>query len=227
MKSLLSIFLFLAGIALIFWAGKPLWEEIDILRAEKNSIAGTLSELRNLEEKRNNLLSIYNSISKSDLERLNYMLPLNSDTGSILVSLEKLSQNLGIRLKRAEFITENKNTQSIQAASSLFNTIDMSFIISASYDSFKSFLDALERNLRIEDITNISFSTGQTNLYEFTIRANSYYAKKPGKVTSFRDIGNVNIDTSFFSDPRFVGLELVPAPSVSIQKGRTNPFLPI
>lgn len=228
MRSILSIFLFLAGIALIFWAGKPLWEEISVLRTERGSIANTLSELRNLEEKRNNLLSSYNSISKSDLEKLNQIFPKNSDNGRILVSLEKISQDRGIKLKKAEFKTDNQNDiKAIQAANLTFNTIDLSFIISASYDSFKSFLDALERNLRIIDVTNISFSTGETNLYEFIIQADAYYDKKESKATSFREIGGITIDTSFFSDPRFLGLESIPAPSTDIKKGRTNPFLPI
>lgn len=37
----------------------------------------------------------------------------------------------------------------------------------------------------------------------------------------------VKIDTSFFNDPQFLGLESSPKPSLGgLQKGKTNPFSP-
>lgn len=212
----------------MFWAGKPLWTEISVLRVEKSGVLSILSELRSLQDARDNLLATYNSITKTDLEKLNKILPQSSDTGGILVSLEKIAQDRGIRLKKAEFKTDNnKGAKVIQAQNSMFNTIDLSFIISSNYDSFKSFLNTIERNSRIIDVTNISFSAGQTNLYEFIIQADAYYGKGSSKITNLHDISGVKIDTSFFSDPRFLELELVPAPSLDTKKGRTNPFVPI
>jgi cell division FtsZ-interacting protein ZapD len=93
MRSITSILLFLLGIALIFWAAKPLWQEILSLRQERSVVFGTLSELKNLEKVRDNLLSSYNSIAKMDLEKLNQMLPQGSNTGGILVSLERIAQD--------------------------------------------------------------------------------------------------------------------------------------
>lgn len=228
MKSLVSILLILGGIALIFWAGNPLWKEIQILRVERSGISATLSELQNLQDIRDNLLSTYNSISKPDLDKLNQVIPQSTDIGNILISLEKIAQDRGIRLRKAEFKADQEDDiKTIQASNPMFNIIDISFVVSASYDSFKSFLDALEKNSRILDVTNISFSVGQTNLYEFTVQADAYYGKLVNKIDNLRDISRIKIDTSFFADPRFVGLETAPAPSLDIKKGRTNPFVPI
>ena len=230
MRSIISILLFLGCIALIFWAAKPLLKEISTLRVERGGIYNTLSELRSLQETRDNLLSTYNSISKSDIDKLNQVMPQVTDTGGILVSLEKISQDRGVRLRKAEFKTDqdNKNVKTIQASNSMFNTIDLSLIVSASYDSFKSFLNALEKNSRVIDVTDISFSVGQTNLYEFIVQADAYYGKGEKKISNLRDIEGVKIDTSFFADPRFMELETAPSPSTTnTNKGRTNPFVPI
>ena len=173
MKTILSAIMFLGGVALIFWGGKPLWKEISVLKVERASIESTISELRSLQETRDNLLSSYNSIPSSDLEILDQMLPKNSDTGGILVSLEKMVQERGIRLKRAEFKTGDEGSQKeIQLANSTHNTINLSLVVSSTYESFKSFLNALEINSRVTDINKISFTTAQTNLYEFTIESN-------------------------------------------------------
>lgn len=228
MRFIVSILFFLAGLALIFWAAKPLWVEIATLRTERNSVLSTLSELRSLQNARDGLLSAYNSISKTDLEKLNQMMPISSDTGGILVSLEKIAQDRGVRLKKAEFKIDNdKGVKVIQAANSLFNTINLSIVVSASYDSFKSFLDALEKNTRIMDVTNISFSVGQTNLYEFIIQADAYYSKVATKISNLKDITGIKIDNSFFSDSRFLELQFIPPPSIEIKKGKTNPFVAI
>lgn len=240
MKTIVSIFLFLGGIALIFWAVKPLWKEISTLRVERSNVLSTLSELRNLQDAKDKLLAAYNSISKNDLEKLNQVLPQSSDTGDILVSLEKMTQDRGMRLKKIEFKTdENKNTnvpvanatiQESLKSNQMFNDVNLSLVVSASYDVFKSFLNALEKNSRVIDVTNISFSVGQTDLYEFTLQADAYYGKNVEKVTNLREIGGIKIDTSFFSDPKFGKLELTPASlgtTTETKKGRTNPFLPI
>ena len=228
MRSIISMLLFLGGIALIFWVAKPLWEEISILRIERGGVYNTFSELRSLQETRDNLLSTYNSISKSDLEKLNQVMPQGTDTGGILVSLEKIAQDRSVRLRRAEFkIDQDNGTKAIQASNSMFNTIDLSFVVSAGYESFKSFLNALEKNSRVIDVTNISFSVGKTNLYEFIVQADAYYGKGDKKIINLRNINVVKIDTSFFADPRFIELETAPSPSTEIKKGRTNPFVPI
>ena len=37
------------------------------------------------------------------------------------------------------------------------------------------FLEDIEKNLRLIDIDQISFSTGDTSLYDFTVKARAYF----------------------------------------------------
>jgi len=142
----------------------------------------------------------------------------------------------GVRLRKIEFesadgSSKNPNVQSqtiTQKDQSPVNTIGYSFTFSGSYEVFKSILAALEKSLRLADITDIAFLSGDNNSFEFTIRAKSYYQKEKiitpdGTVEALKKI---TIDTSFFSDPQFLDLQESPTPSLeNIEKGRSNPFL--
>ena len=177
----------LAAVALVIWVARPMWDEMLKLRAEKSAIEDALARLQDLQNLRDELLQTYNAIPKSKLDRLNDFLAPKPDSGNMLVMLEKLTRDRGIRLRRVEF--SKSESQSVQPAASptaavilrketaKTNTISYTMTISASYEAFRSFLVALEKNLRIIDVTDINFTGGSANLFEFTLKAKSYYQK--------------------------------------------------
>lgn len=228
MKNIIASILVLAGIALIIWAAKPLWVESGSLRAENKTISGTLSNLRSLQSKRDELLQTYNSISKNDLEKMDKIIPRTTDSAGLLVYLEKITTERGIRLRRAEFEKEPVSQQkTIQTNNLNFKVLPLAFTISSSYDSFKSFLGAIERSARVLDIMDISFNVSKTNLFEFTIKAKTYYSKEQPVITSLDVIKDIKIDTSFFADQQFLELDTPAVLPPTTGEGRINPFLPI
>lgn len=239
MKSILTLILTLAGLALVFFVAKPFWEETASLRKENIAITTTLNKLKELQGTRDELLSTYNSIPRDKIDRLNEFLPEKSGSGNLLVTLETLTGNQGIRLRKVEFEGKQDLGPSsivVSKNASPVNFLNYSFTFSAGYESFKTFLAIIEKNLRLIDITDISFSAGDTNLLEFTLKAKSYYQKSgdAGSLVADQALANLNklktikLDTSFFSDAEFSGLQEVPRANVgAIQKGRTNPFIPL
>lgn len=185
MKTILTLILLTASIAIVIWAARPLWDEVLAFQAEKSAVEDALARLQDLQNLRDELLKTYNSIPRSKLERLGELLPLKPDSGNILVTLEKLTRDRGMRLRRVEFAkAEVGGVPIAQAAGRIVrkeetkaNTVSYTFTISASYEAFRSFLAALEKNLRIVDVTDISFAGGSANLFEFTLKAKSYYQK--------------------------------------------------
>src|SRR3989344_5971902 len=129
MKSLVTLVLVLAGIGLIFLVAKPQWAEIIALRTQNETIAGTLRELHELQGLRDELLSAHNSISKSNLDRLNEMLPSKSNSGQLFVALDKLTRDHGIRLRKDKFESTQKaqlapaHQEVIQKVQSRVNTL--------------------------------------------------------------------------------------------------------
>ena len=181
MKTIITIVLSAAALALVFWVARPVWSDIQNLRAEQAAVSDALARLTDLQGLRDELLKTYNSIPKSKLDRLNDFLPEKPDSGNILVMLEKLTRDRGIRLRRAEFAKDLGQQQSspgvIKRNEAPYSQIVYNFTVSASYESFRSFLAALEKNLRIVDVTDITFTGGSSNLFEFTLKAKSYYQK--------------------------------------------------
>ena len=101
MKTIITIVLSAAALALVFWVARPVWSDIQNLRAEQAVVSDALAHLTDLQGLRDELLKTYNSIPKSKLDRLNDFLPEKPDSGNILVMLEKLTRDRGIRLRRA------------------------------------------------------------------------------------------------------------------------------
>ena len=227
MKSIAALILAVAGIALIFWAAKPLWGEASALRVEHNNVDSVLSDLINLRTTRDELLQAYNSINKGDLEKLGKIVPPTPDSAGLLVYLEKTTADRGIRLRRAEFEKEPTNQlKTIQATTLNYNVLPISFTVSSAYDSFKSFLSALERSARVMDVTDISFTVSKTNLFEFTIKSKTYYSKETAAIKELQGLKNISIDTSFFNDLQFAELDTAPIAIPTTGEGRVNPFLP-
>lgn len=184
MKAILTIILILLAAALVIWVARPLWDEARGLLGERSAVEDALARLQDLQILRDELLKTYNAIPRSKLERLNDLLPPKPDSGNILVMLEKLTRDRGIRLRRVEFAkTELQSGQAgpagriVRKEEAKSNTVSYTFTISASYEAFRSFLAALEKNLRVADVADISFAAGSANLFEFTLKAKSYYQK--------------------------------------------------
>jgi len=181
MKTILTIILLLASVGLVFFAARPVWSEIASLRAERAAVEDALARLKDLQGLRDDLLKTYNAIPRSKIDRLYDFLPPKPDSGNILVMLEKLTRDRNIRLRRIEFIKEANLSAGagriIIKEAPKFNTISYNFTVAASYESFRSLLSAMEKNLRIIDVTDISFAGGASNLFEFTLKAKSYYQR--------------------------------------------------
>lgn len=184
MKTIFTVILLAASVAIVIWAARPLWDEVRSLQAERSAVEDALARLQDLQNLRDELLKTYNAIPRSKLERLGELLPSKPDSGNILVTLEKLTRDRGMRLRRVEFAKEEQGVAAAQAAGRIVrkeetkaNTVFYTFTISASYEAFRSFLAALEKNLRVVDVTDISFAGGSANLFEFTLKAKSYYQK--------------------------------------------------
>lgn len=189
MKSLSAIILFFAAIGLVFMIARPMWDEIALLRAESKVIADNLAQLKEVEAIRDELLNTYNSISKSDLSRLEEFLPTKANTEDLLVSMENFTKSLGIQLKNINFAVVSDSSQlaavsetmpdgtPVPAGPALPNTVNYNMAVSASYEVFRTLVGAFEKNLRLADLNEVSFSTAESGVYSFALKVKSYYQK--------------------------------------------------
>lgn len=181
------ILLFGTGVTGLFYLG-PEWQTFRSIQKEINSLSRISSELDEIAEERDTLIELINTISAEELARINKSLPQGAHAADFLVFLERLSAEHGIVLKSVDLasFTEEKRDISGQptpggailtpAPSQKIKEFPVTIQVSGTYESFKTFLENLEKNLRLIDVDSFSFtSQGDAKIIDFSIKAKTYY----------------------------------------------------
>jgi len=169
-------FLFIAiAVAVFFVWTRPGLGEITELRAEKAAINDVLSDSRELQEIRDRLLTQYNSIPAADLTRLSNSLPDSAEETKLKVQVSKIAQSSGVLLE--SFQTKEIATKIGTASYKQYDEVDLQISFTASYEALISFLQTMEKSLRLMDINEISFSAGDENSYSVSLKAKAYFKK--------------------------------------------------
>ena len=193
MSRLTIILFFLAAAILLgFFYIRPEWQRFRILNQEAGELEETSGKFDALIANRDKLLETVNSISKNDLARLDQILPQGPRSSDFLTALEALSIENGVSLRRIDLVTPDaqKPESSTRSAGSQprpsataalpgqrpgVEALPFSVQVAGSYGAFKKFLAALERNLRLIDVDEISFSAEKGDNLEFSLKAKTYY----------------------------------------------------
>lgn len=178
MKLLLPIVIIAAAVLIFVSWTQPKFLEIQqtqLLEADYNN---ALADSRKLQKIRDVFLSEYNSISPSDLERLNKLLPLNMEAIKLIIEIESIAKGRNIRLKQIDVERVSSSAKGDYSASGRaknYNVVPLSMNVSGSYDNLLTFLGDLEGSLHLLDIEEMNFSAGSIEPYEFSIRASTYW----------------------------------------------------
>ena len=175
---------------------RPEWQRFQTLRREIAELEEIGVEFAALIANRDALLARINAISKENLGRADRMLPQGPRTADFLVSIEALTMQSGMALRRIDVVSpqEEKTDASARpggatsgqprpaAGATAPRTVQetkalpFSIQIAGSYEVLKKFLTGLERNLRLIDVENISFSAGEKgDIADVSIKAKTYY----------------------------------------------------
>lgn len=161
------------AIAIFFIFTNPIYNQISALQAQVSSYDNALSNSKALENERDKLTSKYNSIDPSNIDKLSKLLPDNVDNIRLILEIEKLAAPYGMVLTNIKYNTTATGTTTstsgtrapgqianpAQAVQTGYGTFDLEFSTSGTYDKFINFTKDLENNLRIVDISSISFSS--------------------------------------------------------------------
>ncbi|MBU6370782.1 MAG: type 4a pilus biogenesis protein PilO [Patescibacteria group bacterium] len=122
----------------------------------------------------NDLVNKANTISTDDQTKLARMLPANVDNLRLIIEISQIASSRGLAAQN--FSVTTGVASSVLSAGQSYGTLAVSFsVANASYSDFLGFLSALEQNLRLVDITNISFSSNDTGLYTYDVTLNTYW----------------------------------------------------
>lgn len=185
------IFLFILlalSITTIVVIVSPRYKEIQAARADIASYQKRLDTAKKLSASREDLIARYNSIPKSDLDNLKTALPDSVDNIRLIIQLDSLATRNGLSsLRGVEYDTTSASKTPATApgavAQKTYDTFTVSFETTGQYKNFLSFISDLEQNLRLVDISDVTFAaSGGTNspanslTYKITVK--TYWLKK-------------------------------------------------
>ena len=128
--------------------------------------------------KKTDLAAKRNTISEADIIKLGRFLPDNVDNIRLIIEISKIAEARALVTKNISFGDMSKNTtDTIGPDSTPYGTLPMKFTVNSSYPNFIGFLKELESNLRLLDITDISFVSTESGFYDFSVTLNTYWLK--------------------------------------------------
>lgn len=193
LRFILPIFIIIVSITGFFLFVAPLYNEVKTLKTEVASYDVALNNSIRLENERDRLVAKYNSISPTNLEKLNKLLPDSVDSIRLILEIEKIASPYGMVLKDtrynpAEKDKDAKDSNNVAGGSATksnqnYGVWDLEFSTEGSYQNFLSLLEDLENNLRIVDISSIQFSSESVNTkasndnYKYNFKIKTYWLK--------------------------------------------------
>jgi len=185
------------AIAGFFVFTSPLYKDISTLKGEVSSYNEALDNSKALENERDKLTAKYNAISVDDLAKLQKLLPDNIDNIRLILEIEKVASPYGMVLKDVKYDAIEKDTPKNAAVSQGgvqggrtvltpqkdYGVWNLSFSVSSTYNNFLNFTKDLENNLRIVDISSVSFSsdtdakTNPSGIYKYDFNIKTYWLK--------------------------------------------------
>ncbi len=183
----------------------PIYANIQDLTLQAESYNEALSNSKRLQVRRDELTQTYNQFSQDSVKALEVMIPNSVDNIGLIQEIQRMALRLGIVIKNVnfdpnqvqledgEFEEGAENTAVVQQQNQnlprrgaveengLYDTFLLEFTIEGSYQDFVAFLQELEMNLRIVDISNINFTATSldsqgsvSDVYDYTFTTKTY-----------------------------------------------------
>lgn len=193
------------AVALFFVFTNPFYNELSELRAEAASYNTALDNSVRLEQQRDKLVKQENDIDPNNIVKLEKLLPDNVNNIRLILEIQEIAKPYGMSLKDVKYnVAEAAETEetTVQRGRNVtrvsnedYGVFDLEFSVSGTYDNFIGFIEALEKNLRIVDVSSIEFSstnlaaggtsvggaeikTNSPEVYKYNFKIKTYWLKK-------------------------------------------------
>ena len=170
--SILLITLLIAGTIFLFARFiKPSFDETKEFSLKIKETKESIALLQEYKAKSESLIQSYLNLG-DQVDNINLALPDNAQTAQVLATLDAISKNAGISLSTLTFGEFTKDDQSYLEIKTRF---------SATYDDFKKWIEEIEKELRIIDLTksnikSVVSSKGKTsNILEYNVTLITYF----------------------------------------------------
>lgn len=151
------------------------------LRAKIAGYDKALDAAKQFKEKQDTLKNEQSAISQEDQMRIAKFLPDGVDNVQLIVDLNALASRSGVRL--SNFNVERKEEEGLDAGRLALEevtptqSLDITVRGVATYSSFRTFLDGVERSLRPMDLMSLSLADSETGVYSYDMTFRIYWLR--------------------------------------------------
>lgn len=180
MKNNTAIVLLLLSIGLFYTFTNSQYKEVKALNIQKNEYKDVLKNVSKIIELRDALLVTYAAIPKAEIERMDKVLPDNVDIVRLALDLDGMASRYGISIKDIKTTLGSSgggNAIVLPENETVYNSATVSLSFVSNYENFKRLLIDIEKDLRIMDISSISFQAGESGLNQYQVSAETYWLK--------------------------------------------------
>ena len=163
---------------IFFTESKNYFSEIKILRKQASSYNETINTAKKVRSSIDEKLESYNFISQENVDRINKMIPSGAESMELVVQIDDMMRKNGLNLTNIDTKDFIDKKSVLGAAPQL---LSLSIKARGSYESFRSFVEELEKSLRLIDVNSVKINPAGQNDYSFSVEAVSYWQKTSDK----------------------------------------------
>ncbi|HVM73910.1 MAG TPA: type 4a pilus biogenesis protein PilO [Candidatus Paceibacterota bacterium] len=169
MRSIIAIIGIVIAIALFFTYTKSTYDSIQATQAQLSQYNAALDKATQLQQLKQSLLAKYNSFSPDDLNRLSTLLPDQVNNISLILDLDTLARQYGLALQNINVEPSQSNggdvgsgQDTVGVSTSPYSSLNVTFTVNGTYAQFVQYITALQKSLRIVDLTQLKISRQQS-----------------------------------------------------------------
>jgi Tfp pilus assembly protein PilO len=180
----------LAG-AIFFFYTQPEYDKTKDINAQIAEYNQALQKAAELQQLKQQLLDKYNKFDPNDIDRLQKLLPDHVDNIRLILDIDNLAQSHQMQLSNVQVNGNDSNATQQSVIGTLgtqaqkYDSLQLGFTTSGTYDDFKSILSDLEKSLRIVDLVSLSIApagtvqgpSGLQPTYTYMINLKTYWLK--------------------------------------------------
>ncbi len=197
-KNITALILIIISIGVYFTVTSSMVDDAKAVKAVNDQYSAALSSADQLVSARDRVLAQYNAISAGDRDKLDKMIPSTVDNIRLIIDLNNVAVRHGFTLPDVKAIagTASKTTGSVATrapaglnggpstlsaasfAAPTLDTVTISFTATAEYNQFVSFLQDIEANLRVMNLTHLTVVATDNGLYTYQVQLQTYWLRQ-------------------------------------------------
>jgi Tfp pilus assembly protein PilO len=194
-RNITATILIILAIGIYFTVTKNMLEAAQGVKAQNEQYLSAIASAQKLVQIRDQVQQNYNNISARDRDNLVKMIPNTVDNIRLIIDTNSIANAHGLTLTNITAAADSSSSHAAAPASApagsataaaapasitapTLDTVTVSFSVTATYEQFQSFLQDLESNLRLMDVTHLSLSQGEKGMYGFAVELKTYWLRQ-------------------------------------------------